>query len=405
MTNASLHLLPVHVMDLVLQHLPLAQQLVHCPHISKHCATSTATSIRYCTVLLNDDTVWHISQSPRLRTLLAIATSVILQLDTVPSRSRAQQYLLSAHNIDVLFPHLVHFSYCFTALANEDARQYDDTVETTPPLSLLPILPFLSARSATLRSLHIDQSIHRGEYYYNLDEELFPLLASYPALRRLHLAGLSLVTDHFTPLLDVPLDTLDLSTCFIGRTDKIAPPNAHLVDCALTRSCRTLKLPRQQFLTSTWLQYFDALATQRTESTRLHTMSVQDGLSIAATTELLDMPPSRALSVHLEAVDQQVFFSRAAASPHFIDMPRQLRLSVDCGMWYDQRNMRPSVDFVTAHHACIHSLSLTNLPHQPQVLSSVLATVSHCTELRSLQISSPRAGRKFAVVGHSGQVQ
>ena len=390
-TTLSLQQLPVHLLELILQHLHFKEQLGHCTHLSKHFSPLTATSLRYATVLLTDGTVSSISRSPRLLSLLAGATSVELVLDTIPLRSRAVRFLLSASNVDVLFPRLAHFRYRLSPLAVEDYVGWM-LYEKEPQYSTMPLLPFLLARSNSLRSLHFDQHAELGPLHHI---EMPPLLASITSLRCLVVAGRTLSVDVLPSLLALPLDTLDLSTCWLFNPNRASspPPIASVADCALLRSCRVLHLPILRPdsvihpLSPSWKAFVEAFVTERTDSTRLHALSVQHKLSPAANQRLVDLPPSRVLSMHLTVKQaQDAFFSRAAASPHFINMPLQLRLSVNCQKWTTSRRVQPFVSFVALHHDRIRSLSLTSLPLLPEFISSMMATVSRCTQLQSLDM-------------------
>ena len=265
----SLLLLPTRLLELVLQHLTLAEQLSHSTRICKPFTPPTPNSIRYATLLLNEDTVWHISQSPRIPALLSAATSVVLQLDNLPPRSRALQFVLGAPNVDVLFPRLAHFSYQLCPLAVD--------YRATPAqnqFSLLPLLPFLSARSVTLHSLHLFlQHMHGDE---TLSVDLPPLLAPLTALRRLRVDRMTLSLDVLPCLLSLPLASVDLSTCLVSAASSSSPspPVTDVAECALLRSCRVLRLPRYGRIPPCWKEYIDALVTHRSEHTHLHTLSV-----------------------------------------------------------------------------------------------------------------------------------
>ena len=391
----SLHRLPHNLLELVLQHLSLAEQLSHTTHISKQCATPTAVSLRYTTLLLDDDTVWHISHSSRLLALLSTVPSVILQLNTVPQKSHALQFIARPPNVDTLFPHLAHFSFRLSALASADATRRMNGL-ADEPLSMLPLLPYLSARSATLRSLHISQCVHRIRYDETLTAELLPLLASFTALQRLCLAGMVLWSEQLPLLLALPLDTLDLSTTTVDTRDHDAqPPSiASVAGCALLRTCRILRLPRILYLPSAWMDYVDAVVVARTDSDRPHTLTVHHRLGAAAAQQLFDLPPARSLSVAFSAVDadEDAFFSHAAASPT-TRLPHRLRVVVDCPQ-YVPSSMTPFVSFVAVHHACIRSLTNAVLPRSRAVSAVVLAAVSRCANLHELQLAGMEEKRR-----------
>ena len=324
---------------------------------------------------------------------------------------RAVQLLENERSIRLLFPHLVHFTYRHTALAADDKdrvskrkeRRFKD--DWNHQYYMKPLLPFLSTRHATLRSLHISEHVKTSPRHL---AELPVLLAPLTSLRRLRVDGVTLSTDFLPPLFAMSLDTLDLSNSLLLCYYKGAhpPPSiASVADCALLRSCRILRLPRHAGIAS-WQPVLEALVTERTESSRLQELSLRDTLTPTVIQRLVTLPPQCALTVYPVANDvaPNVFLSQAAASPHFTDMPRQLRLSLSCHKWNEQRHMQPFVSFVTAHHARIRSLQLISLPQLPEVISSALAVVSHCTQLRSLDMGV-LTGHTKVLQGHDQQVQ
>ena len=366
---SSLHHLPHNLLELVLQYLTLAEQLNHASHLCKHLPPPTSTSIRYATLLLTEDTVWHIARSPRLFTLLSAATSVVVQLDTVPHKSHAVQFMLSTPNVDVLFPHLAHFSHQVSAVATEDALSDRRTA-----VSILPLLPFLSARSASLHSLHLAQCRDWIGMCRTLPPaELPTLLAPLTSLRRLRVDNMTMWIGVLPYLLTLPLEALDLSTCttlhYAASADIPwpSPPIESVGDCALLRSCHTLRLPRQDGVHPSWLAYVEALVAQRTDSTRPHTLSIEHMPSATNAKRLVDKLPAHSLSVYLEGADSHVFLFRAAAPRHSIRLPRRMHVTVDCKSWNKRGNLRPFASFVASHHARLRSLTLTSLPPQSVV--------------------------------------
>jgi len=202
-----LHHSPAALFDLILQHLSLAEQLNHCTHLCKRCPPPSANSLRYSLLLLSDTTVQRIWQSPRLFDLLSAATDVVLHIDTAPRTSRAVQFVTSSAVLDRLFPSLASFTVQLSsaALSDEAEQRMLQAVAPDPrPTSVAFLLPFLSAHSATLHSLHIKQPVR------SLTMALSPLLAPLTSLRRLCIAA-PLSTDITLPLLSMPLDVLDLS--------------------------------------------------------------------------------------------------------------------------------------------------------------------------------------------------
>ena len=411
-TVNALYLLPAHLLELVLQHVQLYEQLNHTTHLCKHFQPPTAITLRYATVPLNDDSVWHISRSPRLFTLLSAATAVDVQVDTIPQLSRALQFVLSAPNVDVLFPQLAHFGYHISwRFAEHSPGGRMSGGDEKDPLSVLPLLPFLSARHATLVSLHIAQyrllTTPRA-----IIAELPRLLAPLTELRRLRVGWEALTADGLPLLLALPLHVLDLSTCTLWQETGGRPPPtvASVAECALLRSCRTLRLPSAvSHLPPPWLAFLEGLITQRTDSTRLQSIALHHKLSEAAIHKLVDLPPSRCLSLDLSEVveaNRRLFLTHAATSPRFLDMPpRHLRVSVHCTTWHQRINMAPFVSFVAAHHARLRSLILTHLPRLAVVTSSVLAVVLRCRNLRCLHLSASVVPRKRAVVGYEEEAQ
>ena len=399
-------MLPASLLELVLQHLALAEQLNHCTHLCKHSPLPSITTIRYTTVLLNDDTVWRISRSPRLLALLSTATSVVLQLDTIPNKSRVLQFVLDVSKVDVLFPQLAHFSYRLDAAAADDPMGRV-TRESLGQYSWLPLLPFLSARSATLHSLRLSQppSIHDPPQAFELPSLVAPL----SSLRRLRVAGLRLSVECLPPVLALSLEVLDLERCELHNIHRTAlpPSTASVSECVLLRSCRSLHLPPPKYLDLSWTNCIESLVTAQTGSSHPQTLSVRHMLSAAAVQQLVDLPPSCCLSVHLDAAEagKEMFLSRAVASPRFVDTPRQLRVSLACQNWYKRSNTQPFVSFVAAHHSRIHTIELTRLPQLLEMTIAALSVVSHCANLRSLRLSAGHDRRTRTAVGYEVEAQ
>ena len=386
--------LPAPLFELVLQHLSLAQQLNHCSHLCYRLPPPTANSLRYSPLLLNDDVVRSLSQSPRLLALLTKATNVVLQFDGSPATSLATELLSNVSATDLLFPSLASFTYTLSHSAWMDGAKrtarhpppIDLHGPHQPPLSTACLIPFLVARRDSLHSLCIE---HRGPHklQFDIDASLAPL----SSLRRLYVA-VPLSGEDMTQLLTLPLDVLDLSKSVVGSQRQPGPPPpASSVDgCVLLQSCRVLRLPQEDLeraVSPAWLAYLDAIVTARTASGRLHTLSVQHTLSAAATEQLLASPPSHSLTV---AVLHGNVLSQAAVTKQFLVdgvVPHQLRLSIVCGAWPSRSMLQPLIDFVGCYQPHFRSIKLTSLPHLERVASEVLMVVSHCANLRTLTVS------------------
>ena len=392
--DSSFPRLPSPLLELVLQHLSLAQQLNHCSHLCYRLPPPTANSLCYAPLLLNDGVVRRLSQSPRLFGLLSAATSVTLHVDGAPGAATALQLVVSSTNLELLFPQLASFTFELSRQAMDDevkrrTRQAAMEGLRWPyqgPLSLAPLVPFLSARSATLRFLRIDHSASRP-LLSGLDSLLRPLRS----LRRLYIATL-LSMDIVAPLLHLPLDVLDLSRSeLIWQThDEYEPAVADLAGCALLQSCCVLRLPKLEgpWAPPLWMAYLDAIVTARTGNTRPHTLSVHHAVSAAATEQLLVSPPCRSLTI---AVPREIVSSESAAAHQFMadgKAPRQLRLSISCDQWADQSAMQRLVDFVQLCQSHVGSMTLKMLPYVGHVTSQLLSAISHCTKLETLSLSA-----------------
>ena len=103
-TTISLQSLPTNLLELILQHLTLAEQLNECSHVGRHFQPPTATTIRYSPLLLTDESTLRICQSPRLLALFSDARYVVLEMGHLPQTSRALHYLLGAPRSDLSLP-------------------------------------------------------------------------------------------------------------------------------------------------------------------------------------------------------------------------------------------------------------------------------------------------------------
>ena len=389
-----LSLLPAPVIELILQLLTLGEQLNECTHLCKSFPPVSASTIRHAPpLLLTAVSVVRLSQSARLLALFTSATSVVLHVDSVPRSSRAWQFVTSSPNVELLFPQLSSFAFKLSAtVAAEEqrrrvplqARVNNDAPAEPPvtPLSMLPLLPFLTARQSTLRSLSI---VHPG---YTLVAELTSLLTPLTSLRRLHLAT-QLIRDSLMQLMSLPLDILDLSDSELSHERPGEQPNE--LEAVPSRSWRVLRLPQPYMRMHQYLfGGLDAIVTARTSSTQPHTLSVQHMMSVAAAEQLINMPPSRSLAIVIAAAqaEREVFLSRAAAAPSFMAAPRQLHLSIDCSYWNNRTAMQPFIDFVTSHYHRLRSITLTELPRLDQVTNEALIAVSQCEKLESLSLST-----------------
>ena len=397
---SSMLLLPASVFELVLQHLPLAQQLDECCHLSRRLPPLSSSSIRYAApLLLTDDSVLHLLHSPRLLALFSGATSVALRVNTRLTTSRACQFLLSPPNGQLLFPQLASFSFRLSSAAVKDEDQRHHALmrthrargvlpEQKSQLSILPLLPFLSARHGTLRSLHI---VHPGSA---LGAQLSALLAPLTSLHALYVAS-QLSVAHVMSLLPLPLDVLDLSLSELMFVHPVPGQlSAAIVsETAFTLPCRVLRLP-QPGLTMNLLPLLcaslDQLLTRRASSGLPHTLAVQHRLTAAVVDSLIDSPPSRCLDVVVSMLGLQPepFLARAASLEAFVAAPRQLRLSVVSDYWTDRATMQPFIDCVRRHQRRIRSVALTKLPLTQQAVDEVLAAVTQCAQLETLRLST-----------------
>ena len=390
--NLLLHL-PPPMLDLVRQHIPLVEQLNECSHLYKSFPPLTIDTIRRTPLLLTEESVQRLLHSPRLLALLAQSTAVVLHVNTLPRTSRAWKFILSSPNGLVLFPRLVSFSFRLSAavvearqMARMEAGQAMPALADTP-LSFLPLLPFLSARHSTLRSLHL---VHSSPV---LGEELAALLAPLTSLRSLYVAT-SLSMEQLPALIALPLDVLDLSGSELSAVGEMAQSRLSadsVAGSALLHSIRILRLPRPWIqLTTTWRDYLDALVTERVSSTQPHTLSVHHSLSGTALQQLMASPPSRSLSIRLSLSlsGTQVSVPQAAMSLLWTAGPRQLHLSCNCNDWTSREEMQPFLDYVRWHQPRIRSLTLTEHPRVEQVTNELLLAISQCTRLESLSLST-----------------
>ena len=383
-TRRSLLFLPQPVVELVFEHLPLCDQLSECFLLCKACPPPTAATIRHASPLsLTNDTVLRISHSPRLLELLTNATSVVLLIDTPPRVSRALQFVLSSPNGRLLFPHLASFTVRVSVnIAVEDAservaRLQADGAARDDPLSLLPLLPFLSARCTTLRSLRI---VHPNGHTVCM--EVSSLLAPLTALRRLFIAA-SLSVGNIAQLLTLPLELLDLHDSELNWDDTPRP----LTHVPAPAAYRVLRLPRpwQTFIPH-WGAQLHGI-TKPISHMRPHTLSFQTTLSDTTAEQIIQSPPSRSLAL---AVDTQTeaLLLRAAATSAFLSAPRQLHLSVACSYWTHRTAIQPFFECVRCYQGRLRSLTLNLLPRSDELTSELLLVVAQCQKLQWLQLST-----------------
>ena len=385
------------VLELVLQYLPLCEQLNDCSHVSTLFPPPSSLTVRYAPLQLTENSVRHILQSPQLGAVLAGATRVLMHVDTVVRTSRVVQFVKQPSTVDQLFRHVVSLRCTSGRWApigsSEQARQaMRDAANGIPgPLEHLfstsYLHPFLSARSATLRSLHIDIPFNQPAI-----TQFSALLTPLTALRQLSFAGF-LSADSIPLLLALPLHVLDLAEVGLSsRTSPALAPIASVAGCELLRSCRILRLPRQEHdnFSPSWRAYLDAIVSQRTDSSLPHTLLVQHSMSAAALQQLLTSPPARSVTINVQG--NRTVLSQAATSQQFMldgTVPRQLSLSVRCGHWSRQSGVQPLTDFVACYHSHVGVLSTLQLPSLEYIAAEVLAAASHCTNLKQLHVSSP----------------
>ena len=158
----SLLHLPAPLLELVLQHLSLAQQLNHCSHLCHSLSPLTSNSLRYAPLLLTDDTVRHIGRSPRLTALVSSASRVELHIDKSSHKLAALHIVVSTPHTKLLFPQLDTFSVRLSSVVLTVGHHAQLAVHVRAadvvrqPAVLTSLTSFLSTRSTTLRSLHID---------------------------------------------------------------------------------------------------------------------------------------------------------------------------------------------------------------------------------------------------------
>ena len=170
------------------------------------------------------------------------------------------RFLLGVANLYNLFPHLAHFSCHFSERVMDDALGIRSPKLRCQQLSPLLLLPFLSARSASLLSLSISYHCNMSEEA--VVEELPALLAPLTSLQQLNVGHPMLSSASLAYLLTRPLDSLDLSASMIGLDSRQPPPIADVAECTLLQTCRTLQLPRQVVESEAWHAYFEAVVTE-----------------------------------------------------------------------------------------------------------------------------------------------
>jgi len=136
-----------------------------------------------------------------------------------------------------------------------------------------------------------------------------------------------------------------------------------------------------------WLDYLDAMATERTSSSGPHTLSVQHEVSVEAGKQLLTSPPSRSWRILAQgkaALDAAVGLQWANEIDGVV--PPQVELSVKCYDW--ATSVRPFTRFALRYCHNIRSIRLGELPQQEQVTARLLMAVSHCSNLETLYLAA-----------------
>ena len=168
-------------------------------------------------MLLTDGAALRISQSPRLFGVERRHfrhTSTRLHADEV---SR-EEVLQDADSVRLLFSRLIHVSVRLSALAAVDRAGHAKLAKRRlrrNPYCLKRLIPFLTARSTSLPSLHVAKFRMRNQQ--RAIAELPALLAPRMSMRRLHLDGVVPLTDLLATLLNLPLDTLDLPNSILDE--------------------------------------------------------------------------------------------------------------------------------------------------------------------------------------------